>query len=235
MLRSAMLTQARKMANDNDSTNPFHSDAALEAILDNWSIDMAMFLAWPRTTQSISFAIGDGGATGKNLNTDILTILKVNWEPASGSNYSILKPLTESELNMQYPEWRSWGNGTPAHYVFMDSVTEQAAAFPLRKITTERPTDTAMTMRIYYVQAPAASTTLTNCVVFPAPFHAVGVYYMAWQMYLPRNKQRADEYMALYYAERRRIRDQVMRWTQDNDVIAWDQYDGNTGVGNLTV
>lgn len=233
MIRSTMLSQARKMANDNDATNPFHSDALLYGILDNWMIDLAMFLAWPRTTQSISFAIGDGGATGHNLNTDILTILRVNWEPASGSSYVILKPMTESELNLKFPDWRSFGNGSPSYYVLQDSVTEQAAAFPLRKITTERPTDTAKTMRIHYIQAPAASTDGTKSPPFPAPLHLTGVYYMAWQMYLPRNKDRADEYMKLYFSERRRIKDQVMRWTQDNDKIEWDTHDGST-VGSLS-
>lgn len=223
MIRSAIIAQYRLIANDRDATNPFFTDAQVEAELDNWSVDLAAYILYPRAQQTISFAIGEGGASStKTLTTDVMLILRVGWEPSSGSDYSRLSPSNEMEMDIETPSWRNNSNGRPSKYVLMDAPTELAAAFPSRPITTDRPTDAARTMRIHYVQAPAASTATTKSPVFQPQFHVLGTYYAAWKSYLPRNKAKADEFEALYLRERRRLKDTFMKESQENSQFAWD-------------
>lgn len=223
MIRSDMISQYRLLANDRDTANPFYTDAQVHAELDNWQIDLAAYLLYPRAIQTISFAVGEGGsASTKNLTTNVNIILRVMWEPSSGSDYVRLLPSNEFSIADKFPDWRNFSNGKPAYYVLGDAPTAQAAAFPLRTITTERPTDAARTMRIHYVQSPAASTDGTLSPVFQPQFHVTGVYYAAWKSYLPRNKQKADEYEALYRREARRLKDTFMKESQENMAFTWD-------------
>jgi len=222
MIKSAILSQARTMANDTDTTNPFHSDAALHALLDNWQIALANELGAPRKHQSIAFTAAQGGASSaKALDADILTILRVILEDSTNNKYNRLKPSTEIQMTDRDPSWRNQAAGTPSYYVLMDAVTEAAAETCARTITTDRPLDAAKTMRIIAIQKPATGTDGTKSPVVPVEFHVTGVYYLAWHMYLPRSKGKADEFMALYKNEVRRIKG-LSNEFNDNAMPVWD-------------
>lgn len=223
MIRTDMIAQYRLLGNDRDTVNPFYTNAQVHAELDNWQIDLAAYLLYPRASETISFAVGEGGdGSTKNINTAAMIILRVMWEPSSGSDYVRLRPSNEQAIADKFPDWRNFSNGKPGYYVMIDAPTALAAAFPRRAITTERPTDEARTMRIHYVQSPAASTDGTLSPVFQPQFHATGVFYACWKSYLPRNKQKADEYEALYRREIRRLKDTFMKESQENVGFQWD-------------
>ena len=228
MLNSSILSQARKASNDLDSSNPFHTDAQVYFFIDNWGIDLARYLKYPRKIDTISFAIGDGGsATSNNLDTDIISILNVTLAPASGSNYLRLIPKTETEMDSERPSWRdtSQGNGKPKYYIVRDTIAVSTSNFPQKTITTDRPLDEAMTMRVSGIMAPAPlGSTGTNSPALPPEFHITGVYYAAWQMMLPRNADRAEYFRRLYESERRRIKSQWAEFIDSNTEV-WDNYE----------
>lgn len=215
------------LANDNDSSNPFHTDAQIYFLIDNWGIDLTRYLNFPRQTQTISFAVGDGGPSGtKNLNTDMLTILNVTMAPSSGSNFLRLRPRTLAEMDEKFPSWRdsNLGNAKPAYYIVIDDITASTNNFPQRTITTDRSLDEAMTMRIHGLKAPAPlGSTGTNSPNFPAEFHETGTYYAAWKMLIPRNPQKAAYFQQLYLSERRRLKSQMNEY-KDSNTEVWDQY-----------
>lgn len=222
MIRSTILSQARTLANDTDSTNPFHTDAALYALVDNWQIDLALEISFPRKQQTVSFAVDAGGAAGaKTLEADILSILRVILEDSTNDKYDRLKPAFESQMTDRDPAWRNQDAGTPSYYVLMDAVTESAAETYARTITTDRPLSEARTMRIIGVQKPATSTDGTKSPVMPVEFHVTAPYYLAWHMYLPRNKGKADEFMMLYRSEIRRLKSLSNEFA-DNAMPVWD-------------
>ena len=228
MLNSSILSQSRKAANDNDSSNPFHTDAQIYFFVDNWGIDLARYLRYPRRLTTLSFAIDDGGsATSKDMDTDTLSVLSVTLAPASGSNYIRLKPKTEAEMDQERPSWRdtSQGSGKPKYYVIRDTILVSTSNYPQKKITTDRPLDEAMTMRINGIVAPAPlGSTGTNSPALPPEFHITGVYYAAWQMMLPRNADRAEYFRRLYESERRRIKSQWAEFIDSNTEV-WDNYE----------
>lgn len=222
MIRTAILSQARILANDTDSTNPFHADATLHALLDNWQIDLAVELKFPRKHQTTEIAADAGGASStKALDADILSILRVILEDSTNKKYDRLKPATESQMTDRDPAWRSQSSGMPSYYVLMDAVTESAAETYARTITTDRPLSETRTMRIIAIQKPATSTDGTKSPVMPVEFHAVAPYYLAWHMYLPRNKGKADEFMGLYKSEVRRLKSLSDEF-DDNAMPVWD-------------
>lgn len=223
MIRSLIISQARKLANDNDSTNPFHSDALIHAFIDNWEMEIARETRFPRKSQTISFAVGEGGATGKTLDTDFLTILGVFFEPASGTGSVRLSPTTEEQLTEENADWRQLGNAMPTRYMVMDSMTVAAAAFPSRTISTDRPTSEARTMRIYGIQMPAAATDGTKSPVCPPTYHLGGVYYCAANMMLPRNPAKGAAFMEMYRTELRRCKTLQVE-NADNTAQIWDFY-----------
>ena len=224
MLGSTIIDQARRASNDTDSTNPFHTDANLLDLLDNWQTDLALKLRYPRKQDTISFALGAGGAAGVvDIDTDILDINAVVLEPSSGTDYTRLKPISEFELSRRRPSWRSTDNANarPSFYVLMDAPVLAAAEFPQRRITTDTTFDVAMTMRVYATQAPAALTAQTDSPIFQVPFHVTAVYYLAWHMLLPRNIEKSIVFGRLYEKEVQRIKSQSKEFSDDSSQV-WD-------------
>lgn len=227
MLRSLMMTQARKLANDTDSSNPFHSDTELESFIDDWGIDLAAYIQWPRAQQTITFAQGDGPNAGsitnaKNLNTDIIEILSVFLENTTSGVTSRLRPRREHEMQSYDPQWRyPTGQAIPNFYVILDGPAEQAANWPLEQVTVDKPCSEARTMRIHYIQAPAASTTTTNSPIFQPQYHKSGVYFMVSQMLEMRNPQAAELFMKKYLDERRRQKS-LTGEMRDDAIEIWD-------------
>lgn len=212
MLRSQVFVQARALANDTDSVNPFSSDSALYTFIDDWGIDLASYLKYPRAKQTISFAQGDGPTAGsivnaKNLNQDIVSILAVFFENTTTKDVIRLKPKTENEMQNLNPQWLyPTTQALPKYYVLLDGPTEGTTDWPQVTVTIDQATSEARTMRIHYIQAPAASTTATNTLIFPPQYHKSCVYYVAAQMMLPRNAQKADLFMKMYLDERRKAK-----------------------------
>ena len=225
MLNSQILTQSRLLSADTDSTNPYTTDAQGYFYIDNWGIDLARYLKYPRKIDVISFAIGDGAAaTSNNMDNDIITILGVTMAPSSGSSYLVLKPRTESEMDNLDPAWRDTGRGNakPAYYIIRDTIAVGTSNFPQKTITTDRSLDEAMTMRIHGIMAPAPlGSTGTNSPALPPEFHETGTYFTAWKMLLPRNPTKAEDFRRLYINERRRIK---AEWAEflDSNTEVWD-------------
>ena len=225
MINSQILTQSRILAADVDTTNPYTTDAQAYFYIDNWGIDLARYLKFPRKIDVISFAVGDGGsATSNNMDTDIVSILGVTMAPSSGSNYLKLRPRTETDMDALEPAWRdtSVGNGKPKYYVIRDAITVSTSNYPQKTITTDRALDEAMTMRIHGIMAPAPlGSTGTASPALPLEFHETGAYYTAWKMLLPRNITKAEYYRQLYISERRRLKSQMAEFI-DPQTEVWD-------------
>ena len=127
MIRSSIILASRKNVNDTDTSDPFHTDAQVHGFIDAFEIEIAIHLKFPRKMQTITFVIGDGGATGKSLNTDFFGITGVWYEPTGGTPLH-LRPTTEKELTDETSDWRTLGNAAPARYFILDAMTAAAAA-----------------------------------------------------------------------------------------------------------
>lgn len=228
MLGSEIVSKARDAVNDTDSTNPFHSDAKCYSMLTDWLDALALDVGFPSKQQSISFAANDGGASGtKNLDNDWLAVEVVTFEK-DDADYR-LEPRTEKELAAENPNWRDNAAGLPKHYVIQDAVTAQAQAMgPLRTITTERPTSEARTMRLYGRGYPAVVSAGTNSPVFSKAFHLSGVFFLAWQMSIPRNKADADYFEKKWEAQRRKVKT-LYSAVLDTTGQIWDRQQGEQG------
>lgn len=223
MIRSTIISQGRKLANDTDATSPFHSDADCYGLLDNWQIELALLIGYPRNVQALAFADGEGGAAStKTLQANTLAILAVFLEDSVAGKYSRLKPRTELEMAEADPSWRVALAGAPSYYVLGDTVTEAAAETMTRTITTERAVDAAKTMRIHSILKPATGTDGTKSPVMPVEFHVTAPVYLAWWMYMPRNMAKAAEYEKLFYAMVRRISSRSSEH-KDESVAVWDR------------
>ncbi len=224
MIRSAIFTQARKLANDSDTSDPFHTDTELHALMDNFEIKVGLEFKFPRKSQTIVFTAGQGGPSStKSLDSDFWGIGPVFFNPASATGGYRLQPRTEAEMEAQDPDWRQLGSALPSYYIIGDSISPTAAAFPARTITTERATSETRTMRIYGHQFPAAATDATKGPVVPASFHEGAVYYLAWLMMMPRNKNDAGTYAAMFKAELRKVKTLTLE-TDDTESNVWDTY-----------
>jgi len=225
---------ARTMVNDTDSSNPFHTDANLLLFVDDWGVDLAAYLGWPRAQQTITFAQGDGPNSGaitnaKNLNQDIVEILSVYFENITTGLANRLKPRTEHEMQAYNPQWRyPSGQALPTYYILLDGPTEGTVDWPQSQVTVNLPCNEVRTMRIHYIQAPAASSITTNSPIFPPNYHKSAVYYLASMMMLPKDPRQADYYFKLYDLERKRQKSLTSNFRDDaieiwDHVNLWDQ------------
>lgn len=223
MLGSDIVSEARKFVNDTDATNPFHTDAQCYALLSDWLQELELETGHLRKQQTISFAISDGGqATSKALDNDWLIINLVQLVKSDETSPIRLSPRTEEELTAEIGDWRQLTSGLPSYYLVRDAITAQAVAIgPARTITTERPLSEARTMRIYGWQAPAILSAGTNSPVFSVAFHKSGAYYLAWQMQVPRNAQKAEYFRGLWENQRRRVKTLFAVQKDTGDAI-WD-------------
>lgn len=222
MIRSLIISKARKLVNDTGS-NPFHTDNECHGILDTWESKIAAYMGFPKKVQTISFAIGEGGSSGKDLDSDIFSVRAVAMEPTTGDNHYMLFPITEEDLNRKTPNWRTLGNERPRFWLFLDAIAADAAEFTNRTITTDRTVDVAYTMRIFGWQLPAASTTGANSPVISPTFHSSGMYYLASEMLFPRNERKAALYRRLYEADRREAKT-LSPGNGDESENPWGQY-----------
>lgn len=228
MIRSVILSKARKLANDVDTTNPFHSDAECHGILDDWALEMAGELNLPRYTQTITFTQGQGGvpSSGKTLSTDILGILDaICYKTATDYDHKNIPVITEQELDGIDPAWRSrTEQGVPSYAVICDAITAAAAAFTGRTITFDKRVDATYYLIINYIQLPAASTDGTKSPEFNPAMHACGMYFLAWHMLEPRNAERAERMRNLYERARRKAKTLSPFIQADNEARIWGDY-----------
>ena len=116
MLISEILSQARDIAVDTDSTNPYTTDAKVYAMVSNWLHDLGLHVGYPRKQQSITFAADAGGAANtKNLDDDLGAIIIAVWRDTAGGSEWLLNPRTEAEMAAQDPNWRDLASGPPAY------------------------------------------------------------------------------------------------------------------------
>lgn len=225
MLVSQLFTQARRLANDTDTSDPFSTDTELYTFISDWLQEAAMEYGYPRKQDTIAYAVGEGGASdADNIDIDIQTILLVNYEVTGGTPYR-LTPRTEAEMAAQDPNWRSAASGMPAHYIIQDAITAGTNELgPQRTITTDRPVSVAGTMRIYALQIPAVLSAGTNSPVYSAALHKSAVYYVAAQMLLPRNERKAAFYLDLHEKKMRRCKT-LLQQTTDASTQIWDRQD----------
>jgi len=218
---------ARALINDVDSTNPFTTDTALYSFIDDWGIDLAIYLVWPRSSSTFAVAVGDGPNAGSIVNPislaqDTISILSAYFENTTTNAVSRLRPRTEIEMQGLNPAWRyPSGQALPAFYVILDSPTEGTTNWPQQKITIDSQSSEARTLRIHYLQAPAASTTGTNSPIFQAHYHKSGVYYMCYQAVFPRHPDKAQYFWDKYIDERRRAKSLAPE-NMDPSIEIWD-------------
>lgn len=226
MIRSVILSKARKLANDTDTTNPFHTDNECHGILDDWALEMAGELNLPRYTQTITFTSGQGGvpSSGKTLSTDILGILDCILYKTTPDQKNI-PVITEQDMDARDPAWRSrTETGVPSYAVVCDAITAAAAAFTGRTITVDRRTDDTYYLIVNYIQLPAASTDGTKSPEFNPTMHACGMYFLAWHMLEPRNPERAERMRNLYERARRKAKTISPFIQADNEARVWGDY-----------
>lgn len=203
MIRTTIIDKARKNANDTDTTDPFHTTAECHGILDDWALEVAGKVKLPKTTQSISFAQGEGGvvSSAKTLNTNVFAITSVVMHRGAASNleHRNLKPSTLEEMNDRDAAWQARSaEAAPTWYIIPDRITAAGAAFSGRTITVDRRVDAAYTMIVEYIIMPAASTDGTLSPEFHPALHKSAEYYLTWHMLEPRDENRAERFRKLY-------------------------------------
>lgn len=224
MIRSNVILRARKLVNDTDTSNPFHSDAECHIIIDDKEREIRRRLAWPKVSQDISFAKGEGGnQTTKKLNTDFLSLTRVVMipQPASNLSHYLLKPRTEHDQDRADPAWRDrTDQAQPAYYVVLDAVSALAQEFAQLGITTDRVCDGSYVMHVEGVELPAASTDGTKSPAIPGVYHEALAFALAAEMQFPRNPQKAQAYIQEF--ERRfRMAKASGAVIADEDVSIW--------------
>jgi hypothetical protein len=217
LTRTQILTIARQFVSDNDTTNPFWSDINAGLLLDNGQADLASYLRWPRATGTPASLVAS--QDDYSLPTDWLSTIDVIIYDSSGYKAK-LKYKTEEEISRLDPNWRNnTSYGTPRYYFIAGDVA--ASTTLSRKLFVYPPPATADTSKYIlqiYVQVPA-TISASNIPVFPGPMHMILVYYLAWQMSIPLDMTKAEEYRKVYETERRRMCGEGRRESEKSDII----------------
>lgn len=202
MIRSVIITNARKKVNDTDSSTPFHTDNECHAILDNWELNVRLVIGNPKTRQTLTFAQGDGGGgTPKELNSDFLAITKAILipSPASALQHTPLTILSEDDMDEASPSWRDdTSQGQAKRLVIIGDVTADASAYSNFQVTLDRVCDKAYSVLVRGIQLPTASTDGTKSPQIPGQYHHTAEYFLAAVMLEPRNPAKSEAMMRMY-------------------------------------
>ena len=214
LTRTQIRTLARKMASDTDATNPFWSDTDVNVLMENWQADMSSYLRYPRAESAVITQVV--GQDDYDLPADWLSTIRIIMYDSSNNGVQ-LAPKTEDEISEVNPNWRNAASGTPRYYFAANTITP--AAVLTRKYFIYPAPDKANSMLHIYVKVPTAISVDTAVPVFPAPMHILAVYYVAWMMLLPLNKDKADSYQKIYEKERNRMCGEGRKETEKLDTI----------------
>jgi len=209
-------TLARQFAGDNDTANPFWSDANLTILLENFQTDLASYLRFPRATSAPITMVADQDDYA--LPTDWLSTIRIFIY--SGSTYkSRLTYKSEDEISEVDPNWRNAASGAPRYYFIANDIT--VATTLSRKLFIYPAPDTAnvKSMLHVYVKSPTAIAADINIPIFPGPMHILGAYFAAWQMLLAIDQVRAKTYETLYLKERLRMCGEGRKETEEANFI----------------
>lgn len=218
LTKAQIRSLARKFTADTDANNPFWSDSDVNLLIDNWQSDMASYLRWPRATSTpISLVAGQDDY---DLPTDWLMTIKVIIYDNSGYEAK-LTYKSEDEISDIDPNWRnSTDYSTPKYYFIGGDITPGSTlARKLFVYPAPSSIDTGKYLLQKYVKVPASITNDTDIPVFPSYTHMLAVYYLAWQMNLPLDVNKADMYKRLYERERLRLCGEVKKDSEDNSYI----------------
>lgn len=215
LTQAQIMALARQFASDNDTVNPFWSDNNLKILIENWNVDMASYLRYPRATSApINLVVGQDDY---DLPIDWLSTIRL-WIYDGVNLISKLKYKSEDEISEIDPNWRnSTSYGTPRYYFAANDITPGSTLS--RKFFIYPAPSTAWNMIHVYVKVPTAFAATTDIPVFPSPMHILAVYYCAWQMLLPLNATKAIYYENLYKSERRRMCGEGRKESEDSNII----------------
>lgn len=214
LTRTQIKTMARKFASDTDTANPFWSDTDLNMLCENWQSDMASYLRYPRGESAVVPQVV--GQDDYDLPADWLSTIRIVMYDASGFK-SELTYKSEDEISEADPNWRNADKGTPRHYFAANTITPGTTL--TRKFFVYPAPDTVRNMLHVYVKVPTAIAADGNIPVFPDPMHMLAVYYLAWQMNLPLDINKAEAYHVLYLKERNRMCGEGRKESEDSNTI----------------
>lgn len=210
MLRSTIITNARKIANDTDTSTPFHTDTECHALIDAWEREVRRRIKRPKLSQSISLAQGDGPQTAaKALTSTFLCLTRAVLIPLPATQYQhkVIKIVEEEAMDDLDPAWRDrTDQAQPSRVVLVGAVTAAAAEYSAMSAYVDRACDQAYTLRLEGVELPAASTDGTKSPAVPGVFHTSAQFYLASYMLLPRNAEKSDSILAMFEREFRRAK-----------------------------
>lgn len=211
---------ARKFASDTDSSNPFWTDALLTVLCENWQADMASYLRYPRATGSaVQLVLGQDDY---DLPADWLSTIRVIIYDANGYEDELIYK-EEDEISELDPNWRNAGSGdygTPRYYFIANDITPGTALS--RKLFVYPPpasADTDKYIQQVYVKNPTAIASDANIPIFPGPMHILCSYYLAWQMLLPLDVEKAGYYETKYKKERLRMCGEARKESEKANII----------------
>lgn len=212
MLRSTIITNARKHTNDTDTSTPFHTDNQCHAILDNWEREVRRRIQFPRKSQSISFTAGQGGNTdARDLDSDWLAITKALLIPIPATQYEhrVVDVVTEDVQDDKDAAWRDrTEQAAPSRIVLLGAVTADAAEYSNLQVATDRVVDGSYTVRLSGVQLNAAVTDGTKSPTVPGVYHTSAEFYLSAYMMLPRNSAKSADFMRMFEVEFKRSKSQ---------------------------
>lgn len=209
-------TLARQFAGDNDTVNPFWSDANLTILCENFQTDLASYLRFPRATSAAITMVADQDDYA--LPTDWLSTIRLFIY--TGSTYTAkLGYKSEDEISEIDPNWRNAASGSPKYYFIANDITPSTVLS--RKLFIYPAPDAAnvKTMLHVYVKVPTAISDDANVPIFPDPMHMLAVYYLAWFMNLPLRPVEAEKYRLLYVKERLRMCGEARKETEQSHII----------------
>lgn len=186
--RGDLKDRIRRLVAQTDPNNSNLSDSDLNDFIDDWLIDMAAWLEYPRAE-----ATYDGGsvldaasyAIDKKL---VLKLLRVNYD----QNPLVL--TTEDFLSRVRPKWRSDSNGTPEYALLIDN--DVLLLHP-------KPNASGKEILIRYVRIPTLPTADTDSFDLPVPLQITGKFYGASMFFASIGKNEEAALMLKIYESTR--------------------------------
>ena len=192
--RSDIIDRSRRLIAQVDTTNSNFLAAELNDFVDDWLIDMATWLEYPRAEATF-----DGGTVSGQLSysidkTLVLKILNVYRDKAP------LIVTTEEFIKQLNPKWRDAASGTPEYAFLIDN--DVLAVWP-------KDNTSAKELLLRYVRLPTLPTADSDTFDLPVPLQKTGQFYVAAMAEASRQEvERATWFLNIYRNTRQLLRAQ---------------------------
>lgn len=229
---SQMITDARSIFGQTDSSNSTVSDAQLTIWANDGYRDIVRAIAAashggvPITSRDYTVTGGTISSGAVTLNSAIIRIDTARWRQNSTSKFVDLEVINLEQLMRWFPDWENQATSAEPKYLVRTG-TFAAKLFPVPNTS-----EATQTVRTYGIESPSALSAGTDTPDLPEFLHDLIPHFMAYRAFaFLEDKDRSISELTLYRGALKEGKGIASNFSSKQKGWQFDEVDGDSDSG----